>query len=163
MKEKHSLDAHDFGRLSKTESNPRARSRLLILYQYSMGRNAVQIGESLSINAQTARNTKNRYLEEGLSSIYDKPRSGRHSKLAKDDEARFKQRIVESQESRKGGRLIARDIQRLASDEFNAQYTENGIYELLKRLDMSWISARSKHPKGDESVQQAYKKTSSTS
>lgn len=163
MNKKHNLEAHDFGKLSKTESNPRARTRLLVLHQYRLGKNAVQIGNSLSIHPQTARDIKKRYLKHGLSSTYDKPRPGRNSKLAKDDEDRFKKCIVDSQEKRKGGRLTAKDIQQIAANKFNAHYTENGIYELLKRLNMSWISARSKHPKGDEEVQMTFKKTLSIS
>ncbi|WP_227678334.1 helix-turn-helix domain-containing protein [Psychrobacter faecalis] len=33
------------------------------------------------------------------------------------------------------------------------------MYELLKRIDMSWISARSQHPKADPQAQDAFKKT----
>ncbi len=33
----HSLSEHDFGHLSKIESDPRARVRLLMLYQFSLG------------------------------------------------------------------------------------------------------------------------------
>ena len=92
----HNLEDHDFGKHSKTERNPRARLRLLILYQYSMGK-------------------------------------------ATND--------------------IAKDIQQLAEEHYNAHYTVNGIYELLKRIDMSWISARSQHPKADPQAQDAFKKT----
>ena len=39
-------------------------------------------------------------------------------------------------------------------------YSVNGIYELLARIGMSWISARSKHPQADINAQEAFKKTS---
>jgi len=79
---KHSLDDYDFGELAKTESNARARTRLYILHQYRIGKHSFEIAENLSINIETARRTRRRYQASGLDSLYDKPRSGRNSKLA---------------------------------------------------------------------------------
>jgi len=53
----HNLEEHDFGKHSKTESNPRARLRLLILYQYSIGKATNDIAKDLCIHPQTARRT----------------------------------------------------------------------------------------------------------
>ena len=100
-----------------------------------------------------------RYYERGLESLYDRHRRGRRSKLAEADTAAFKAMIVSEQEKRAGGRLTGKDIQQLAKEHYNAHYTVNGIYELLKRIDMSWISARSQHPKADPQAQDAFKKT----
>ncbi|WP_321155666.1 winged helix-turn-helix domain-containing protein [Psychrobacter sp. LV10R520-6] len=153
------LKDHDFGKLSKTESNPRARQRLLMLYQYSIGKATNDIAKDLYIHPETARRTKKRYLQRGLDSIYDRPRRGRHSKLAESDIDAFKAMIVSEQEKRAGGRLTGQDIQQIAKEHYNAHYTVNGIYEMLKRIGMSWISARSQHPKADEEVQETFKKT----
>ncbi len=79
---KHSLDDYDFGELAKTESNARARTRLYILHQYRLGKHSFEIAENLNINIETARRTRRRYQASGLDSLYDKPRSGRNSKLA---------------------------------------------------------------------------------
>ena len=37
-------------------------------------------------------------------------------------------------------------------------YTLNGVYELLKRLDMAWISARSVSPNANPARQAEFKK-----
>ena len=153
------LKDHDFGKLSKTESNPRARQRLLMLYQYSIGKATNDIAKDLYIHPETARRTKKSYLQRGLDSIYDRPHRGRHSKLAESDIDAFKAMIVSEQEKRAGGRLTGQDIQQIAKEHYNAHYTVNGIYEMLKRIGMSWISARSQHPKADEEVQETFKKT----
>ncbi|MBP2281359.1 transposase [Psychrobacter sp. PL19] len=153
------LKDHNFGKLSKTERNPRARQRLLILYQYSIGKATNDIAKDLYIHPETARRTKKRYLQRGLDSIYDRPRRGRHSKLAEADIDAFKAMIVSEQEKRAGGRLTGKDIQQIAKEHYNAHYTVNGIYEMLKRIGMSWISARSQHPKANDAVQEAFKKT----
>ena len=90
----HNLEDHDFGKHSKTESNPRARLRLLILYQYSIGKATNDIAKDLCIHPETARRTLKRYHERGLESLYDRHRKGRHSKLAEADTDAFKAMIV---------------------------------------------------------------------
>lgn len=157
---KHTLKDHNFGELAKKESNGRARTRLYILHQYQLGKPSDEIARDLSINVLTARRTRRRYLDNGLPSIYDQPRSGRHSKLADEHIEAFKTLIVEQQTKRGGGRLTGEDIRQLALEHYQADYTVNGIYELLKRIGMTWISARSQHPQADKQVQEAFKKTS---
>ncbi|OBX84237.1 helix-turn-helix domain-containing protein [Faucicola atlantae] len=107
----HSLEDHDFGELAKTESKARARTRLYILHQYRIGKQSFEIAENLSINIETVRRTRRRrrYQAFGLDSLYDKPRSGRNSKLAPEHIEAFKQLIVDTQAKRGGGRLTGQD------------------------------------------------------
>jgi hypothetical protein len=46
-----------------------------------------------------------------------------------------------------GGRIIAEDIQELLANQYNCCYTLSGVYTLSARLNIVWISGRSKHPK----------------
>ncbi|MDO4251407.1 MAG: winged helix-turn-helix domain-containing protein [Moraxella sp.] len=158
----HTLKAHDFGKLAKTETKARARTRLYVLHQYSIGKQSAEIAQNLCINAQVVRTIKRRYLQHGIKSIYDKHRKGRNSKLANEHIESFKALIVKEQSVRGGGRLIGEDIRQLAKEHYQAEYTVNGIYELLKRIGITWISARSKHPKRDLKAQEDFKKTLST-
>lgn len=154
----HSLDAHHFGLLSTTENNPRARVRLLVLHQYTIGKTTLEISESTYMSPHTVMKTRRNYWQEGLSSIYDSPRSGRKPKLLLDDIDRFKSLIVETQAKREGGRLVCDDIVNLAKEHYGADYSRNGMYHVLKRIGMSWISARSQHPKADIEKQEDFKK-----
>ncbi len=158
----YTLDEHNFGELAKKESKGRARTRLYILHQYKLGKQSEQIAQDLSINIETARRTRRRYLKYGLKSLYDQPRSGRNSKIAEQHIEAFKALIVEEQSTRGGGRLTGQDIQQLAREHYQADYTVNGIYELLKRIGMTWISGRSRHPQADPEQQEAFKKTLAT-
>lgn len=158
--EKHQLNEHDFGNLAKKERGGRARTRLYILHQYSIGKESQAIADALSIHIETVRRTRRRYYQYGLASIYDQARSGRNSKIAKEQIESFKALIVEEQNKRGGGRLTGEDIKQLAKEHYQADYTVNGIYELLKRIGMVWISARSQHPKADKQIQEDFKKTS---
>lgn len=159
----HTLKDHDFGNLAKKETNARARTRLYILHQYSIGKQSFEIAQNLGINTETVRRTRKRYQENGLESLYDKPRSGRNSKLPDEHIEAFKKLIVDTQAKRGGGRLTGQAIQQLALEHYQANYTVNGIYELLNRIGMTWISARSQHPDVDVQAQQDFKKTLVTS
>lgn len=155
----YKLDEHNFGELAKTESKGRARTRLYILHQYKLGK---EIAQGLAIHIETARRTRRRYLKYGLKSLYDQPRSGRNSKIPEQHIEAFKTLIVEEQRKRGGGRLTGQDIRQLAQEHYQADYTVTGIYELLKRIGMSWISSRSRHPQADPQQQDAFKKTLAT-
>jgi len=50
------------------------------------------------------------------------------------------------------------DIRQLLDEQFGVVYTLNGVYELLKRLDMVWISARSVSPNANPARQAEFKK-----
>jgi len=52
------------------------------------------------------------------------------------------------------------DLQRVIEERFGVAYHERTIGKLLKALGFSHISARPRHPKQDDKVMQAFKKTS---
>ncbi|MFL6714867.1 MAG: winged helix-turn-helix domain-containing protein [Burkholderiaceae bacterium] len=64
-------------------------------------------------------------------------------RLPKTQEEAFRQVIEQLQDSRGGGRGRGEDIRQLLSEQFAVAYSLNGVYDLLKRLDMAWVSARS--------------------
>lgn len=43
------------------------------------------------------------------------------------------------QEERNGGRVTVDDIQELLSDKFDCNYSRQGVYTLLDRLNIVWI------------------------
>jgi transposase len=47
----------------------------------------------------------------------------------------------------------------MLAKDFNIHYQNiNGVHYLLTKLGLSWISARSEHPKQDKEAQALYKK-----
>jgi transposase len=63
------------------------------------------------------------------------------------------------QNDKNGGRVRLKDIQSMLAKDFNIHYQNiNGVHYLLTKLGLSWISAKSKHPKQDEEAQALYKK-----
>ena len=54
------------------------------------------------------------------------------------------------------------DLQRVIEERFGVTYQERSISDLLKELGFARISGRPQHPKQDERVMEAFKKTSPT-
>lgn len=158
MTEKYSLQEFDFKQLSKCEANPKVRLRLLMMAHLRDGYSAKEISNMLCCSSLTVKRKLLRFENDGLSGLKDKPRSGAPLKLPKANHDKFKKIILEAQNNMNGGRLIGEDIRKILMDEFNANYSLNGVYYLLKTLDMVWISSRSRHPKQSDEIQEEYKK-----
>ena len=155
-------DTCDFFELSKHEAHSQKRVRLLALGQLKDGTKITKAAKSIGVDRHTVREWYDAYKAEGLAGLDNKPRPGKNPKLARDKEQDFLKAIDKMQETRSGGRITGYDIQKLAKDLFNADYADDTIYTVLKRLGYSWVTARSKHQKTDKIAQEAFKKTLKT-
>jgi transposase len=99
------------------------------------------------------------FEEQGIEGLKDKPRSGRPRLLDSSAHDALKQTIEHTQAALPGGRLRGEDIVQLIREQWGVNYTLSGVYYLMKDIGMSWVSARSQHPKQDEGAQQQFKKT----
>ncbi len=152
-------DECDFFKLSKQELNPQKRIRLIALGQLKNKDKITKVAASVGVNRHTVKDWYTAYKNYGLKGLDNKPRLGRTPKLAREKEQMFLSEIEKLQSTRSGGRVTGYDIQKLAKESFNADYAEDTIYTVLKRLKFSWITARSKHPKSNKEAQEAFKKT----
>jgi transposase len=159
MQKKYSLADYDFSSLSKSASNKNIYQRLMILAYLKEGNTQVKTAKLLYISAQKVSAWFKRFTEEGLDGLEDKPRSGRPRILDACQHDLLKEKIEKAQSELSGGRIRGKDILQLIKDEWGVEYTLNGLYALLNNIGMSWISARSKHPKQDEEAQITFKKT----
>lgn len=151
-------DCPDFAQLAKREPNPRKRVRLIAMDQLKNRITLYRVAEALRINRHTVGIWYKNYKENGLEGLLDKPRSGKNPKLPREKNAEFIEKINLLQKEKSGGRIIGRDIREMLKREFNAEYAENSIYKVLRNLNISWITARSKHPKSNETIQEDFKK-----
>ena len=76
-----------------------------------------------------------------------------------DKKEEFNEFVMQLQKERDGGRIIGEDIVSMIKNKYNESYSVSGVYKLLKRMNMSWVSGRSVHTKSDPEVQEAFKKT----
>jgi transposase len=99
-------------------------------------------------------------LTEGVEGLRDKTGKGRKRKLSPEREEEFRQQVEELQEEREGGRVRGQDVQVLLKEKFCIDHALPSVYHVLDRCGLSWISARSKHPKSDPAAQEEFKKNS---
>jgi len=89
--------------------------------------------------------------------LIEKEGRGRRPRLPPEDEESFCQSLDHLHASRKGVRVTAHDINALLCDRFDCNYSLSGVYALLDRLNLVWISGRSKHPRHSQEAIDQFK------
>src|SRR5437899_11153096 len=79
----------------------------------------------------------NRYEEDGIEGLRDRPRPGRQPRVDTVTGARFKERIVAGAELARDGVVAFRgaDAQRILKEEFEIDCSLSSTYRLLHRLN----------------------------
>lgn len=93
-----------------------------------------------------------------MQGLKEQPGKGRKKKLSVEQEEEFRQQVEKLQALREGGRVREQDIQVLLKEKFYVDHALPSVYHVLERCGLSWISARSKHPKSDPLIQEDFKK-----
>lgn len=101
-----------------------------------------------------------RFLNGGIDGLRAKTGRGRKRKLPFDREEEFRQQVELLQENLEGGRIRGQDVQVLLKEKFCVDHALPSVYHVLERCGLSWISARSKHPKSSLEIQEDFKKNS---
>ena len=83
----------------------------------------------------------------------DKP-----NKLSREAEEWIRSFLTSLSNSDTGGYITGKQLQTIVMTKFSTKCCLRTIYNTLHRLNFSWISSRSKHPKSDLEVQELYKK-----
>ncbi|MCP4066254.1 MAG: IS630 family transposase [Gammaproteobacteria bacterium] len=145
--------------LSKSEKDSRKRLRLLALSHFIDGKSRTYIAEILKVSRTSVNLWVSNYLSAGLEGLESKKAKGRISYLTERQKQKLCSYIEEhSEDKHKGGRLTGESILTYIKQEFGAIYHPNAVYKLLKSMGFSWITSRSRHPKQQTGVQDAYKK-----
>ena len=152
----------DFQRLYLTALSPKGRIRCLAMLHLQKGR---PLGETAEI-VQQSRQAVHDWLDwlradGGLERLTGFVRGrGRKKKLGGVSDAQVKQAVLELSSRRQGGRMTAKDAQRLIREKWGVEYVQSSIYAIFRRLNLVWITARSRHPQADPQQQEDFKKTS---
>lgn len=149
----------NFQKMARTESCPRVRERLLGIHNLMLGKNRIEAASSVGRNPEWLRSWVLRYEDSGLEGLSDKPKSGQPKFLTDDQEQELIESIIKLQDERNGGRITAEEIRQFIIKEYGVEYKSRGVYDLLYRLGLSWVSSRSKHPKADFEKQKKFKQT----
>src|SRR5438874_5416140 len=87
----------------------------------------------------------NRYEEDGIEGLRDRPRPGRPPRVDEATAARLKERIVAGAELERDGVVAFRgvDAQQILKEEFDVDCSLSSTYRLLHRAKLSWLAPRS--------------------
>lgn len=145
--------------MANKESCPRVRQRLLGINNLMKGKNRIEAADSVGRNPEWLRMWVLRYDEGGYENLSDKARPGKLKFLTNEQEKKLVELIIKLQDDRNGGRITGPEIKELIFKEFNVEYKKSGLYDLLERIGLRWVSSRSKHPKSDPEKQKRFKQT----
>jgi len=150
---------YDFTKELKKAPSSKIKMKLLALKKLQSGAYYYEVEKTFQVHRGSVKNWIKRFLENGIEGLKDKPGRGRKSRLSKDLYEEFKQAVIDLQITRSGGRINVKDITEMAKKRFGVSYKVKGMYDLLHRLGMVWISSRSVHPSCNKELQDAFKKT----
>lgn len=136
------------------------RIRLLALGHIASGKTKTEVATMFQVTFPALREWLTRFISGGIEALQERPGRGRKRKLPAEKEEEFRQKVEELQETREGGRVRGQDVQVLLKEKFSVDHALPSVYHVLERCGLSWISARSKHPKSDALAQDDFKKNS---
>lgn len=155
--------AEELIKASKSKENARISERLKIIALAMKGETANFLAEMFTRSPRWIRGWVMRYNEKGIEGLKDLPRTGQPKRLSTDQEDVFKKRVLDGP-LEKDKMIVFRgeDLQKILKAEFNADYTTvEGVYALLKRLGISHIKPRPRHPLNDEKAMEKWKEENS--
>ena len=148
-------------KMYKTESNLRLARRIHGIYLAYKGHTCPEIMKIIGASRRTIQQWVQKYNDGGIEELKDKPRPGQPTKLPRDMEKQFCQRIASGPSKQDSVYVLnGPAIKRLLEREFGVVYSLWGVYDLLHRLRFSCLCPRPQHEKADPKAQQEFKKTS---
>src|SRR5271170_7372977 len=177
--------AAELRRLARRESG-RVCQRVLLIANMLEGMEHEEAARLAGLSRSAADEWHNRYEEDGLEGLRDRPRPGRQPRVDSPGStapgrqprvdspgstapgrqprvdaatsARLKDRIVAGAELARDGVVAFRgvDAQRILKDEFAIECSLSSTYRLLHRMQLNWLAPRPRHPEADATAQAAF-------
>ena len=141
-------------RYRNTRTWPRVQAVILA----RQGDTAPEIARALGFSRRAIQAWVAAYNRGGLEALPDRPHPGRAPILSRDQEVRLLERIEAPPRPEDGVcELRGADIRRILEQEFEARYSQSGVYKLLHRLDYNDLMPRPQHPDADDEAQHFFK------
>lgn len=149
------IQEFDFLSCYRVERDSKIKIKLQALHHLQQGKKICEVANIVLVDERTVRTWLERFVDFDYEGLIEREGRGRKPRLPPTEEENFKSEIDRLQEEKSGGRITVFDIQTLLVDKFDCNYSTSGVYTLLDRLNIVWISGRSKHPKcSDEAIEQ---------
>ena len=155
-------DSLELQRLAKRSRDPRQVRRLLALAAAYDGMSRTEAAKVGGMDRQTLRDWAHRFNEEGPEGLKHRSGAGRPRLLTQEQMSELSAIVETGPDPEVDGVVRWRriDLKRVIEERFGVVYSERTISDLLAALSFSHISGRPRHPKQDERVIEAFKKTS---
>ena len=144
-------DRAELTRRIGTENNAKQRDRLRAVLLAVEGQETLRIARRLGRSRRFVQRWAYVYRERGLAALAPTRQTGRPARLAGQEQARFKARMLAGPTAADHGlcTLRGREARRILQQEFGQAYTLSGVYALLERLGLSCLRPRPRHRKND--------------
>jgi transposase len=150
-------DADELTQRIRQAANAKQRDRLRAIQLAIAGKPTLEVAAMLGRSRSFVQCWCYTYRDHGLAAVAPKRQPGRPTKLAPQQHAAFKQRVLDGPRESDGVcTLRGRDFQRILEEEFGADYQLSGVYDLLHRLNLSVLVPRPQHRKSDPRAQQQW-------
>ncbi len=148
--------------LAKRSLDPRQVRRLLSLAAVYDGMSRTEAAKLGGMDRQSLRDWAHRFNDEGPAGLANRSGAGRPRRLTDEQMGELSVIVEVGPNPEIDGVVRWRriDLKRVIEERFGVIYSERAISNLLAALSFSHISGRPRHPKQDERVIEAFKKTS---
>jgi len=141
---------------AETKAKQRDRFRMALLA--IRGEKKKDIAALLGVPTSVVEEWAYRYRDGGIGALRPKKQSGRRCKLARERHEEFKARITAGPREGDGVcTLRGKDAVRILNQEYQVEYTLNGAYDLLHRLNLTPLTPRPRHEKNDPKAMEEFK------
>jgi len=132
--------------------------RCLACHYIQQGSSYKVVSKIVRYSKQTLGKWVSKFKDGGIDTLLEiKAGRGRKAKIPISEKERFTKLVSQLQKDRLGGRVIGEDIVKMIQEKYKYTYSVSGVYKILERMNMSWVSSRSVHPKVDLVEQEAFK------
>ena len=117
-----------------------------------------EIAERLGRSPRFVDQWLGRYRSGGVDNLRARKQPGRRPKLDAEQAAQLKARLEAGPTAADDGvcAFRGRDVCRIIEREFGVVHTVGGIYDVLERLDFSWLLPRPRHRKNDPAAMRQF-------
>jgi transposase len=156
------FDAAQLRGLAKRSRDVRQARRLLALAAVYDGMSREEAAKVGGMDRQTLRDWAHRFNAEGPEGLRNRAGAGRKRRLTEAQMQELAEIVETGPDPKVDGVVRWRriDLKRVIEERFGVTYSERAISDLLARLAFSYMSGRPQHPRQDERVLEAFKKTS---
>lgn len=146
---------YDFAKLSRTESNPKNRIRLLSMANIKEGLSLKIVSNILKIHWKTIQNWLTNFRKCGISGLYVKVTKHKLGKFSQEIKLWISDFMKALYSDQIGCSMTGKQLLSIVQKHFSIKCCLQTIYNSLHELN---LSCRSKHSKSDIEVQNLYKK-----